>query len=98
MINKHVINKHVINKHVINGTCVLLTIGTVKTFQRGDIGKYGTLYEIIPKYDYRHKSHYQGCWKKSGKKKKKIEAQNVLPKNVYWPFKMNLEQYKVGHH
>lgn len=67
----------------------------MKTFQRADVGKYGTLYEIIPKYDYRRDSHYQGCWKKKGKQKKKIEAQNVLPKNVYWPFKMNLAQYKV---
>eukprot|EP00795_Rhopilema_esculentum_P007455 gene7455-13221_t len=68
--------------------------GTVKTFQRGDVGKYGTLYEVIPKYDYRHKSHYQGCWKKNGKEKKRIEPQSVLPKTVYWPFRMNLTQYE----
>ena len=71
------------------------TTGTVKTFQRGDLGKYGTLYEIVPKYDYRNNKHFQGCWKKVGKKDKKVTPQGVIPKKVYWPFKMNLTDFKV---
>eukprot|EP00794_Sanderia_malayensis_P004559 gene4559-5156_t len=70
--------------------------GTVETYQRADMGEYGTLFEVFPKYDYRSNSHYEGCWKKTGNKKKRVEPQGILPKHVYWPFKMNTSQYKYS--
>lgn len=71
--------------------------GEVKTFQRGDLGRHGMFFKIVPKYSYkRHKNqrHFQGCWKRYGTKARKAKAQSILPCNAAWPFKSRLEDFK----
>lgn len=71
--------------------------GEVKTFQRGDLGRHGMFFKIVPKYSYkRHKNdrHFLGCWKRYGSKSRKAKAQSVLPCNTAWPFKSRLEDFK----
>jgi len=74
-------------------------LGEVKTFQRGDLGRHGMFFKIVPKYSYkRHKNqrHFQGCWKRYGTKARKAKAQSILPCNAAWPFKSRLEDFKVN--
>ena len=80
--------------------CLLLMhlSGEVKTFQRGDLGRHGMFFKIIPKFSYkRHKNHrhFTGCWKRYGTKARKAKAQSILPCNAAWPFKSRLEDFKV---
>lgn len=73
-------------------------LGEVKTFQRGDLGRHGMFFKIIPKFSYkRHKNHrhFTGCWKRYGTKSRKAKAQSILPCNAAWPFKSRLEDFKV---
>lgn len=74
-------------------------LGEVKTFQRGDLGRHGMFFKIIPKFSYkRHKNqrHFTGCWKRYGTKSRKAKAQSILPCNAAWPFKSRLEDFKVN--
>lgn len=77
----------------------LLVLGEVQTFQRGDLGRHGMFFKIVPKYSYKkHKNHrhYKGCWKRYGSKSRKAKAQSILPCNSAWPFKSKLEDFKVN--
>jgi len=74
-------------------------LGEVQTFQRGDLGRHGMFFKIVPKYSYKkHKNHrhYKGCWKRYGSKSRKAKAQSILPCNSAWPFKSKLEDFKVN--
>ena len=76
----------------------MFKLGEVKTFQRGDLGRHGMFFKIIPKFSYkRHKNqrHFTGCWKRYGTKARKAKAQSILPCNAAWPFKSRLEDFKV---
>lgn len=71
--------------------------GEVKTFQRGDLGRHGMYFKLIPKYSYKlHKNHrhFRGCWKRYGTKSRRAKAQSILPCNSAWPFKSRLEDFK----
>ena len=73
--------------------------GEVKTFQRGDLGRHGMFFKIVPKYSYKlHKNHrhFRGCWKRYGTKSRRAKAQSILPCNSAWPFKSRLEDFKVS--
>ena len=52
--------------------------GNDKTYQRGDLGPYGTTFKVVPMYTDK-KGNYQGCWHLRGTKHHPIIPQPAVP-------------------
>lgn len=68
----------------------LITIGVDKTFQRGDLEKYGAYIKEIPKHKTKvgnNNKHSKSCWYEEGNKYDVVRPQSIVP--------MDLSHFKV---
>ena len=69
----------------------LPNLGVDKTFQRGDLDKYGVYIKEIPKHETKvghNTRHTTSCWYQSGRKNHVVKAQSIIP--------MDLSHYKAS--
>ena len=62
---------------------VLCFLGTDKTYQRADLGKYGVTLKVVPMYTDKD-GNYIGCWKLEGHKGWPIIPQPIVPNMTYF--------------
>ncbi|XP_046857407.1 LOW QUALITY PROTEIN: cathepsin K-like [Xenia sp. Carnegie-2017] len=52
--------------------------GTDKTYQRSDLGEFGTSFKVVPMYNER-RGNFKGCWYRNGTKSVPIVPQPIIP-------------------
>lgn len=58
-------------------------LGTDKTYQRADLGKYGVTFKVVPMYTEKD-GNYIGCWNLEGHKGWPIIPQPIVPNMTYF--------------
>lgn len=65
-------------------------LGTDQTYQRSDLGSYGTAFKVVPMYTEK-RGNYKGCWYRNGTRIWPIIPQPIIP-NIT-EFEVNYKNY-----
>ncbi|EDO44165.1 predicted protein, partial [Nematostella vectensis] len=61
--------------------------GMDRTYQRGDLGKYGYACKIVPEFSERTGRTFKGCLHRRGNSNFQIKAQSIIPSPKFFKFK-----------